>query len=347
MAKKRAKTEVEIAYEKARKRVKQLISRAEKRGYIFPENIIPKKVKKPTLKSIERLKKITASEVYKKAKYVSPETGLIYKGTEGRKKERTASAKKAAQTRKLTAPQTTPPLSGKAIEIKRINQLIEALRNEYIKRGYLFPKGYLEGIQEKANRGNLSLEELQNITLESIFLNKVIDFKDPRTGSLDVVKFKDPRTGTIFSGTEGLKIESHRKDLDKEHKKSDETNAIESDRVLELIREYITTWTPGELWTDWFSQTKEHDKNVLERILNGAIISEGEDAVAERMQAHAAEIIDIVESVLYGSGGKTGRNTVMFDLIRFSSILMGRPLSQPESDELTYLSEGLEVEEVE
>lgn len=88
-------------YDRQVKRIKQFIRRAEKRGYQFNENVLPKEPKKITKASITKLTKITPEKLYKKAVYGGKETsGVIVKGTEGRKLELKARAQKAAQTRK-------------------------------------------------------------------------------------------------------------------------------------------------------------------------------------------------------------------------------------------------------
>ena len=92
-------------YKKEIKRIKRFIKRAEKRGYSFnfKEPQPPKRVRK---ESVERLKKITPEKLYASAMY----RGLYsdfreLSGLEARKRERSASAKKAAETRKRKAEQ--------------------------------------------------------------------------------------------------------------------------------------------------------------------------------------------------------------------------------------------------
>lgn len=101
MAKKRRLTEEQKEYNKQLRRIKQFIHRAEKRGYVFSDNIIPKKPKRITKASVRKLQKITPKELYKKARYGGEATyGEIVTGEEGRKAERKASAEKGAKTRK-------------------------------------------------------------------------------------------------------------------------------------------------------------------------------------------------------------------------------------------------------
>lgn len=98
MAKK--STQLQIEYKKQVKRLKQAIRRAEKRGYIVPENILPKQPKRVTTKSVERLKKITTKKIYAKSVKLDFETGELIPGEVARKQEKSESAKKAAKTRK-------------------------------------------------------------------------------------------------------------------------------------------------------------------------------------------------------------------------------------------------------
>ena len=100
MAKKRKQTETEKLYSKQLKRIKQFIRRAEKRGFIFKEDIIPQKPKKVTKASVRKLEKLTPEKLYKKSLYVEESTGEIEEAQKRRKEERKQSAKKAAKTRK-------------------------------------------------------------------------------------------------------------------------------------------------------------------------------------------------------------------------------------------------------
>lgn len=93
-------TQLQLDYKKQVKRLKQAVRRAEKRGYIVPENVIPKQPKRITKKSVERLKKITTKEIYSKSEKLDIETGELIAGEVARKQERSESAKKAAKTRK-------------------------------------------------------------------------------------------------------------------------------------------------------------------------------------------------------------------------------------------------------
>ena len=222
-------------------------------------------------------------------------------------------------------------------EQKRINEQIDRWKIELPQRGYLLPKGYLDELKDKVNTNlqDMSLEGLKDITEEALLSSKI-------------VKFKDPMTGTIFTGAEGQEKEKLRAEINKRHQVNihDDTGYVEEgERVLELVQEYIEKWTPSELWSDWFKETKDHDKNVLKDMLEGAIRDEGADAVAERMQENSVLVWELVESILYESGGKedSGRRQIHADLVTFSTIITGKAPTPDKAIELANLMESYEV----
>lgn len=101
MVKRKGKTANRAAYDKEVKRIRQFISRTQKRGFEFRENILPSKPPKRVTKSaINRLKNLTPDSLYKQAKYIDAYTGEILSGTKGRELERSRAAQKAAETRR-------------------------------------------------------------------------------------------------------------------------------------------------------------------------------------------------------------------------------------------------------
>lgn len=95
----RKQTANQREYAKQVNRIKQAIRRAEKRGYMFDEIIVPQTPKRVTKKSIQTLKEITPEKLYAKAHFLDTTTGEVLSGQEGRKLERQRSAEKAKQTR--------------------------------------------------------------------------------------------------------------------------------------------------------------------------------------------------------------------------------------------------------
>lgn len=140
MAKRKVKSEAQRQYEKELKRIKQFIRRAEKRGYRFPDNVIPPKPKRITRASVSRLQKIKPQTLYKKATALS-ESGKIVSGTERRAEERRASAVKGARTRKARERQRTA--SGVDFETERRRQDEEEQRR--LREDEAFRRKFEEG----------------------------------------------------------------------------------------------------------------------------------------------------------------------------------------------------------
>lgn len=116
-------------YKKEIKRIKRFIKRAEKRGYSFNFKE-PQKPKRFRKESVEKLKKITPEKLYALATYIGLYSDFLeLTGLEARKRERSASAKKGAETRKRKAEQKkreqekTPTFDFIAEIISMINEL--------------------------------------------------------------------------------------------------------------------------------------------------------------------------------------------------------------------------------
>ena len=110
------------------------------------------------------------------------------------------------------------------------------------------------------------------------------------------------------------------------------------DKVLNQVESEIDRWSPPAYWSDWLKQHKENTViNPMKNMLNGAIASEGRRAVAMRLENQASSVIDIVNQLLYGSGGK-GHHVEDDDrtnLVAFAVIIKGRSLTPDESIEAT------------
>lgn len=134
MAKKRPQSKNKEAYNKELRRIKRFISRAEKRGYQFEENVIPKKPKKITPASVRRLKKITPNYLYSRAVYGGEATaGEIVSGKKGRAEERKEAARKGhAQKRdsELKEVVAEPSFYDKVVVSHWYGQLREFSRGE-------------------------------------------------------------------------------------------------------------------------------------------------------------------------------------------------------------------------
>lgn len=81
------------------KRIKGFLRRATKRGYMFPENIMPKRPDVINKEYVEKLRELTPPSMYKEAHWVDPTTGEYVSGYQGRKTERKRASRKAQRTK--------------------------------------------------------------------------------------------------------------------------------------------------------------------------------------------------------------------------------------------------------
>ena len=90
-------------YRKERRRIQRFVRETSKRGYKFPEDIVPKKAKevspKDLSKELRKARSLTSEKLYKKSKYTTPE-GKTISGTKGRQIEKSKASKKGWETRR-------------------------------------------------------------------------------------------------------------------------------------------------------------------------------------------------------------------------------------------------------
>lgn len=90
----------QLEFQKQVKRLRNIIYRGKKKGYIFSEDIIPQRPKRITQKFLQQLQLTTAADVYASSYYVNPETGEAVSGLEQRKEVKRRAGRIAAATRK-------------------------------------------------------------------------------------------------------------------------------------------------------------------------------------------------------------------------------------------------------
>ena len=108
MAKRNKQTENQKAYQKERRRLLQAVRRAEKQGYIFPEDIVPDVPKRVTKKQLEKIQKTKPKQLYKKAEFVYQETGEIVPAEQRKQEVKQEAIIKAKETRKREKKTSTP-----------------------------------------------------------------------------------------------------------------------------------------------------------------------------------------------------------------------------------------------
>lgn len=86
-------------FRKERRRIKELIERAEKRGYTFSEDL-KNRIGQTTMYDLQYLISLKPKNLYEESKWTDPQTGKVHSGLEGRHIENVRRGKKAAETRK-------------------------------------------------------------------------------------------------------------------------------------------------------------------------------------------------------------------------------------------------------
>lgn len=105
MAVRKKKTENQKAFQKERRRILQAVRKAEKQGYIFPEDVVPTLPKRVTKKQLEKIQATKPSDLYKIAQYVYEETGEIVPAEQRKQEVKQQGIAKAKTTRKKKAKQ--------------------------------------------------------------------------------------------------------------------------------------------------------------------------------------------------------------------------------------------------
>lgn len=94
---KRKLTKVEQDYNRNRRRIKQFIRRAEKRGFVFPEFTMPDRPNKITKKAVKELERWTPKKFYEKGYYKTSWTGEVVPAIQGRKMESQAAYRRGVE----------------------------------------------------------------------------------------------------------------------------------------------------------------------------------------------------------------------------------------------------------
>ena len=100
MIKRKKRTENQKAFQKQRKRLLQAVRRAEKQGYVFSDDIVPKMPKRVTKKQLNKITNLKPKDLYKNAEWVDRETGEIFSAKERKEEVKRIGIEKAKETKK-------------------------------------------------------------------------------------------------------------------------------------------------------------------------------------------------------------------------------------------------------
>lgn len=306
--------ELKDQYEKQLRRIKRFVRQATKRGYDFPDTAIPKRPKTITEASVRKAASLTPDVLYKRATYTK-NTGEVITGLEGRKHERQQAAIKAAETRRASKP--------------------SSLTYGNTVKQSITPKTKSKSKSKRPSKPNPR-------QLPKSKRTKKTPSPSSSTGKGNGKK-KDKKTPQDRFYESGDKKKGSRKEPVGRAEKV-------LGNVLETLEYMINQWLPSSNWSNSLSIVKTKDKNLAKAILNSAIMQQGREQVAKNCEKYAAEIIPMLEEILYASGSKEGnfkdgRTQVNFDIIRFQSMLLDRATTPEENLELVDVMESFVDEE--
>ena len=154
------------------------------------------------------------------------------------------------------------------------------------------------------------------------------------------------KTSAIQKGVAAIKkavqtVVQKSKDRSKKRKKKKPTDKPlpPAQTVLMTIREMIATWYPLPGWYGSLPDVKRQQRDTLENVLNGAIATYGEEAVAAKLEKSAERAISLASRALYDSDSTRSMNS----LTAFATLLRGQAMTPEESLEWT---EGTEADSV-
>ena len=201
-------------------------------------------------------------------------------------------------------------------EIARIKRTVRAAE----KRGYVFSSNAIPTIPKSGITAG-TLRKVQKITPASLY----------------------KKASYTTEGGKRIKGTTRRKQERSEAAKKGAVTRM-AYQVLRTIRQMIDMWAPKPTWNPRLAAYKEEDKNLLERVLNGAISELGEKQVALNMEKQAKRVIELGDAIIYGGSGReyfiSGRNNVQKMTAEFAAIIRDKPLTVGESKGYTEYGEN-------
>lgn len=207
-------------------------------------------------------------------------------------------------------------------ELRRINRFIKASEA----RGYRFDKSVIPEMPARVTKKHLD------------------KIKELKPGVLyGSSTYLDTDTGKIVTGTEGRKIERSRaaiKAAITRAQKARQSTGSEykppraSTVVLDNLLDMIERWESLPDWSSRFAEIKREDKDILHRILQGAIDKDGRDVVASRVEAQAEKVMELAENILYGGSGNDKNYGINVKMIQIAEIIRNGPITPEEQEEI-------------
>ena len=335
MAKKR--TPVEKEYYRIRSNLLSTIREAEKRGFVFPEDIVPSIPKKITEGSIRRLKKLSENKykkLYEKSRYVSYE-GETYQGAVGRRKAEKEAREKPKLSTEEKFERQLNIIGEKAVYNYQLEQEKEKRKREkdkkerkmrYIEENDLEYKElkkewYKETDYDKSNR----IEDTLDYILEDKYKDYDIDYdfdelKKAIQESNQEYKYKNQEKEGFSERKKQLPVDS-----DLIYENILDTLGFDTN-IIEEIKKIATNVDRSDFYGRWgedLYQDSLRSGRIILMLLESEISEAGYDNVAYKLMQHADEVFDAVTGAMYDSNS----DKKDAGLARFAQYLKGHSMT--------------------
>lgn len=144
-------------YNQQMSRLRRIIREAEKKGIMFPESALPKAIKNPTAKTIERLRSITPTKLRSKGFILNEDTGELLRATPRRQKQLRAQIRAEQQITKLAESQETSDDIISAFNVKSPADLPEEAHEIWFKK-------YQDELESRLLTDEEFVDDIEDIT---------------------------------------------------------------------------------------------------------------------------------------------------------------------------------------
>lgn len=359
--KKQRLTPSQQRYEKEIANLKKRVKRAEKAGFVFSEDIIPKtRPSRVTKGVLTELKTLRQEKLYQKAiGFVTKEHEAIPVSLgvdivkEQRKEQRKLNlrgGKKAVDRAQLQRGLELVEQYDNIDNDDESMRFIRSLSDEDFE-AYQRARKWKEGV-ERVRQADLGIG---GQTGETVLPNEGPQYAEDEEGT-DEEYYSEPERPDTPSAEElerkkaneeitDQKVKEWRENIERQKKlkKSERQYVYDGDAIYAGILSRIEQFE-----SDYRATPERFDKYgnkpasvSFKRMLNNEIRTEGFNNVMKRLDGHGIEIDTALETMLYDSD----ENKVSAALMQLAEIIKGRVLTQQESAEITATSEAFNYDE--
>lgn len=327
MPKGKNKPSIQEQYSEQRRRVLQFVNRAKKRGYSFPEDIIPKIVKNPTRADVKVLSKLTPEKLYSQSKY----------GDISGEEQRAIEKEKAKIQAVINLSHAQGKERAKREIEKQYSEDIRTPENAYKQREYrkqalldlnnkFIDEEDFEKVREFRSKLSESDRQLLNEALDEYGGDNLQQKEEKIVPDIEQVEKTQQRKG-YEKWRDKFKESLKQKKKDR-HWVEDGKSIYAG--MLERISQFENLYTTDNNFSKRHHANSRY-KNMLLGALNNAIRQDGFNTVMKRLEGNAQKIDEYITSVLFRESDQAKIEPNFQALIQ---LIKGTALTVEESQEL-------------